>query len=269
MGVWHFMKKSRHTAEHEAEGTAQDPAQSDLLGRDRTRRVLAAQLGVNPYSHNPALADELDKCAWVVVSGGLTITLGGAAIPVVGHIVTGVGAADTLSKEQVQLNPAELNQRTLQQLIAQGIAPETASLLAANPNFDAWTLAALANTLDTVRAIPGLDSFAREAASAENEIDAFYYSRIAQLMAAYHSRTSRLQVIEAPEKIVSFTDAQGNVVVPVWVDYVQWTPSVEEVTRRLQERAGRLNAARLVILSTGDLSQRTQKELTQRNIAYS
>lgn len=268
MGVWHFMKKTWHTVEHEAAGTAQDPASADVLGRDRAKRMIAAQLGVNPYSHNPVLAEELEKAAWVTVSGGLTIAGAGVALGPVGVAMTGVGVADTMSKEQVVLSPAELKITLLKQLEGYGVTLEAAQAFGANDAYDPWSAGALVNAVAPLAQVPGLDAFIREAATATNEIDAFYFRRVAQLMATYHARTARVQIIEAPEKIVSFTDASGNVVVPIWVDYVQWTLAADEVAARLQDRAKRMNAAKLVILASGALSDRSKEELRKRGIDF-
>src|SRR5271155_1313745 len=105
----------------------EDKTYSDVLGESKAKRLLAFELGVNPYSTNKTLQKELNRGGWTEAGGTVTIHMATAAIP------AGAGTALNMNRtaqaEVVENDPSQLNIIDRKKLMGIGVSHETADLL--------------------------------------------------------------------------------------------------------------------------------------------
>src|SRR5277367_3713807 len=105
----------------------EDKAYTNVLGASKAKRQLAFNLGVNPYSTNKTLQDELNRVGWSEAGGTVLIHMATAAIP------AGAGTALNMNRtaqaEVVENDPSQLNIINRKKLMNIGISEDTANLL--------------------------------------------------------------------------------------------------------------------------------------------
>lgn len=273
-GAARFLGRVGQTVRHAAEGNLDVPTgggagavAQQFLGVDKAKRVLAAQLGVNVYSKNAALQSALNDAAWTMAMGQLTFKVGTSLLLpfAAGMTITGVNVASSLSQEQIEASPKELMESVRGQFAALGVAPDVIEALCDNPDYDPWLLASMANSLQAAGAT-GADLFAAKASSATTELDAYYSVRVASLLVQYGKTQPPVTAIESAGASVVCRDAANHLVVPLWADYIEWTPTLDAATTRLLERVGTGQRSGAVIFATGRWSPSASAALGLRGI---
>ena len=190
----------------------EDRAYSNVLGASKAKRALAFKLGVNPYSTNKTLQDELNRVGWSEAGGSLTVHLATAAIP------AGAGLAlntnRTAQAEVVENDPKQLRIINRKKLMSVGMTQETSDMLIKGKAFSPMHETAITEALYSLGPDHGQDAFLQAAARATNEVDANYFQQVAQLIAQYNKDESRVQQIVRTGRSVSFHDANGAWVLP-------------------------------------------------------
>ncbi|GAB4166684.1 MAG: hypothetical protein Fur0032_04240 [Terrimicrobiaceae bacterium] len=274
-GAARFLGRVGQTIQHATQGTLDVPTDGgagavaqQFLGVDKAKRVLAAQLGVNVYSKNAALQSALNDAAWTMAMGQLTFKVGTSLLLpfAAGMTITGVNVVSSLTQEQIEASPKELMESVRGQFAALGVAPDVINALCDNPDYDPWSLASMANSLQAVGA-SGADLFAAKASSATTELDAYYFVRVASLLVQYGKSQSPITAVESAGASVVCRDASNRLVVPLWADYIEWTPNLDRASARLLERAQAEGRAGTVIYATGRWSPSASTVMESRGIA--
>lgn len=112
-------------------------------------------------------------------------------------------------------------------------------------------------------------AFLNNAVRALTPEDAFFFQRVAQILARYHVGTAPLRAIRFEGGIITALDQDGTLVVPVSLDYAIWA---ERTARRTEEFAAigksRDGIKALALWTDGRLSDQLCAELKKRAIAY-
>lgn len=244
----------------------QESALSELTGVAKAKQKLAAQLGVNPYSTNEELQQQLTSVARASAAGGLTVSLATAAVGgTAGDVVSILGVNETLQNALVNSSPADLRAGNRRKLQAIGASAEQADRLLMHPWFSPWSATIMTDALSRIGAKPTV--FLEEACRAMTPEDAFYFQRLAQILAVYHESVAPLRALRVDYGLPTALDRDGILVVPVSLDYAIWS---ERVAGRVEEfKAAKIGKIKGFALWTdGLLSDRLCKELAQRQIGY-
>lgn len=239
-----------------------------VLGVTAAKVKLAAKLGVSPYSTNEELQRELTKVAQATAGGGLVLNAatsfasGGA-----GAALTVVGANETLSDTLTNSTPEDLRIINRKKLLALGVDRALADEFLMHPWFSPWHETITVDSLNRIGVNPS--AFLTDAVKALTAEDAFFFQRLAQILANYHATVAPLSAIRFENGLISAVDKNGVLVVPVSLDYAIWG---ERTARRAEEFVA-LDRARehitgLALWTDGRLSERLCSELKQRGIAY-
>lgn len=239
-----------------------------VLGVTAAKAKLAAKLGVSPYSTNEELQRELTKAAQATAGGGLVINVatsfasGGA-----GAALTVVGVNETLSDTLTNSTPEDLRIINRKKLLALGVSRELADEFLMHPWFSPWHETIITDALSKIGANPS--AYLTIAVRALTAEDAFYFQRIAQIMAKYHTTVAPIRAIQMQNGIITALDRDGVLVVPVSLDYAIWA---ERTARRTEDFVA-LDLARdhitgLTLWTDGRLSDRLSEELKKRNISF-
>lgn len=236
-----------------------------LIGVDEAKRQLAAELGVNPYSQNAALQKALNDAAWAQSMGNVTMQLAGGMVApaAAANVMTGISVTNYLTTDEVKMRPEDLEKRNREALAAQGVSAEVIDALYDNPNYDPWTLSAMINAIGSLKLPRQSEIYFANAASAASEVDAYFFFRNAQLIASYHKSIAPVTELEATHRIVLCRDKNGQLIAPVWLDYLVWTPESEAAASNVQKRGGREGVTGLLILASGDISPLARSKLEQ------
>ncbi|HUD42215.1 MAG TPA: hypothetical protein VMR06_09510 [Dokdonella sp.] len=221
----------------------------------QAKRELARQLGVDPYTSNPYLHDQLDRLAWAGVGGRLS------AAAVLGGVGGTAAMATTLQIDSAvwSLDGDALRARNEERfgrwcaddlLVRQFLRRGTFT-----PTFHGRLL----ESLDTLRPAAGGDALLELAMSARSELEARFVVNALRLLAAdpsVDSGAGRLRTIGAA---LAWQRADGSVLLPLPVDYLSWTPEVEAFFDRAEFRLRDKTA-----LVAGQATPRVRRGLTER-----
>lgn len=270
-GVGKFLGRVGRGAKEAASGRERGEGEGGVIknaaGVSSTKRELCAQLGVNPYSSNELLQQELDRVAWVISVGKMTVKaatlpVGGAA----GAALSAVSAVDVTNNIVYEQSPLDLRKTNLGKLKDMGISEKDAGAFLSNSTFSPWHQTRIVGSLEKLSGVNGRDVLLRDATTmTENEIDAVFYQQTAMLIAHANASGVLIDRIELINGFPVCIGPDGGVIVALQWDYAMWSPRSGKFADALQ--AMQVNGARppsLIVVITGAMSPRLKQELASR-----
>ncbi len=210
-----------------------DPDQENVaktaLGFATAKRQYAYELGVNPYSDFQPLQDELGAVAWTATGGGLTVSVGFAAIGgTAGTVLSTTKTANSMRKLVRDNSPRKLQNLNFDKLKAMGVEKSLAEAFLDNFNYDPETQTRLVGALESMKNVAGRDNFIKRAALVQNKVMARRMREWAELFDAYHNEVEKVKgmVIVQGAPLLQMRDDSIFVLVPT--DYLTWTPNTEK-----------------------------------------
>ena len=239
-----------------------------VLGISEAKAKLALKLGVSPYSTNEELQRELTKVAQAVAGGGMAVSVASSfATGGAGAALTVVGANETLTNTLTSSTPDDLRIMDRKKLLALGVSRPLVEEFVMHPWFSPWMETITVDSLARIGVNPS--AFLKDAVGALTDEDAFYFQRIAQILAKYHTTSAPLRSIQIQNGVITALDKNGILVVPVSMDYAIWA---ERMARRTEEFVA-LDRAKehitgLALWTDGQLSNQLVDELKKRGIGF-
>jgi hypothetical protein len=248
-----------------AKSGGEDNALASIMGVSKAKARLAAQLGVSPYTTNEDMQQELNSTARAIAGGGLVV---GAATSIVGGpALTVIGLNQTLQDTLANSTPEDLRIVNRKKLLALGVKRALADEFLTHPWYSPWHSTIITDAFARIDVNP--TAFLIDAVKALTPDDAFYFQRVAQILARYQANAVPLRSIRFEGGIITAVDKQGTLVVPVSLDYGIWA---EPAARRTEEFLAivktRKDIKALALWTDGKLSDRLGQELKTRGIAY-
>jgi hypothetical protein len=236
VALWNLLR-------HPVRTLSTPPRLQDPLRVRAYKEELAAQLGVDPDSSNPALQRELDRFAWAEAAGGAPFAL----VPF---------QSPRFSREdQTRLNRIEL--------AVMGVDEAGRDAFLAVPWWTPRLAARLVGALAALEAAEARPLFVQAAAGARSEADARFFARAAELLLAWDGARARIvRIVALPGGALGAKDADGVLLLPLDADHLVWTRPMARLAQALAD-AG---AGRRALLLPGAVSPRARDELTQRGV---
>jgi hypothetical protein len=270
-GVGKFLGRLGRGAKEVSSGRQRNEGEDGVVksaaGLSSTKRKLCADLGVNPYSTNEVLQSELDRVAWVVFAGKITVTLatmpiGGAA----GAALTAVSVTDQANKLVYEQSPLDLRKSNLSRLTAMGISPQDAEAFLAASAFTPWNQSQIVGSLDRMSGVKGRDVLLCDAISmTDSETDAVFYEQTAKLIAHAHTNGITIDRIVLLSGLPVCIGADSSVIVALHWDYAMWSPRSENFAIALESlQVDGAKPASLIVILSGAMSPRLRQELETR-----
>ena len=246
-----------------------DPAYKKALLMSGRKREFATQLGVDPYSSNAVLQKDLNSVAWAAAAGNLTVSaalmpVGGAA----GATVSGVRWTNAVN-DYIKAEPASrlriINEGKLKAMgIPDDLAKRYLDHKAFSPRHDIILVEALAQ----MGGARGRERFVEAALAAEDEVDANFFTSMAQIMRGYNETVSPItEIQQVGGRLIIAQTRGGSALVALPIDSLLWTQAVD---RRLKELKDKYRAAgfngKLELWLTGRASALARKRLTERGV---
>lgn len=192
----------------------------ELAGVNKARRAIAKDLGIDPYTRNPLVAEKLTSLAWAAVAGGFSLDLALSAVPD-GARET-LGTAGQLNQLAWELPPADVRYQLEQRLSRRGHEGFVARELLRNPAFSPTDQIALVETLERIDVASG----ERDVIALATGLPDPHHARflIAQLRTlADADARQALDAYGVADGLVWGKHRDGSVLVPLPVDHVSWT----------------------------------------------
>lgn len=227
-----------------------------VAGFDKARLETARQLGVDPYSDNARLQEEMDKVTWAFFAGGLPLRIGAAVAS------AGVAVAATkmvgVPEETYAHTQSELALLDFKSLSAMGIRETDIKNFQLQPNLSTTRRHRMVKSLEALAGAAGRGRIILLANDCETPGQAdFLVAALSMLEERQSSSAADYKELHVFGRLPGGTTAAGTLEVPAPVDHVTWTEQVAAFVQRDD-----LGTAPRSLIHTGKLSAATQAGLT-------
>ncbi len=270
-GLFKFVNRAGQNVKERTQGRErsqyEDSNAASLVGFSKAKRMVAIQLGVDPYSSNETLQRELNGIAWATFAGKMTFTvatmpIGGAA----GLALTSTGLTNTLNKTLLDQAPAELRLRNLKAMLAMGCDRAMANGFNNSTAFSPSVQTAIVMNLETLNGVANRAAFVDLAVSeATDEGDALFFLATSRVLSELHAKKpiARLQQVG---RIPVALGKDGRAIVALQWDYAAWTDNAANFIGLLKASDFGKKPSGLTIAISGDASPLAQQKLKEANI---
>jgi hypothetical protein len=240
--VGHFFKKVGSSIERGA-GKIKQAAQSEekpsagevggslgesamrVAGFDKARLETARQLGIDPYSDNRRLQEEIDKVTWAFFAGGLPLRIGAAAASA-GIALTATNMVG-LPDDIYALTQSELALRDAKALAAMRVGETAVKEFQIHPALSTTRRHRIVKALEALPGATGRERAIGLAKLCESPEQAEFFIEALELLA----RRQREGVADYRElqvfgRLPAGVLADGSLEIPAPVDHVTWTAQV-------------------------------------------
>lgn len=242
------VKKGNESGESPSAGDIGNAAKN-AAGFDKAKLDTARQLGVDPYSDNARLQEEMDKVTWAFFAGGLPLRIG-AAVASAGVALTATNMVG-VPEETYALTQAELALRDSRSLASMGIREADVSDFQLQPNLSTTRRHHIVKSLETLAGAAGRGRIILLANSCETTGQAdFLVAALAMLAERQRTGAADYKELHVFGRLPGATTAGGTLEVPAPVDHVTWTEQVAGFAKRDD-----LGTAPRTLIHTGRLSE--------------
>jgi hypothetical protein len=263
-GVYRFFRNAA-TSVTSKRSAGQDDEVKSVLAVSAYKRELAYQLGVDVYSSNEVLQEELNRFGWAGAMGSLTVSA--ALLPVGG----GAAMAFKGTRLSQQFNellkdepPPRLRQIANAKLTEMGISEELRKSFLDHPQYSVRHKAVIVGCLTLLEGASGRDSFLKYSLQADDEETANFFQNMAETMRGYNEKVSPIGEVDVVFGLVFAKAENGTVLIPFPLDHGVWTEQADFVIRngliRYRESKG-VSGAKFEMWVTGTLSPLAKKRL--------
>jgi len=263
-GILEFLAMPGQLSKFEG-SNQEDSMTKSAIGFSYLKRKLAFQFGVDPYSSNPALQDELNELSWVAFTADLAPQIGYVFMPASAIMWMTFSATRWTSylDEQVRDNsPTDLRAMDREKLLKMGISEEEIHQFFLNGNYSPRHSLIITAALDGLTGVDRRAAFLAVAGEANSEELVLFYQHIAEMMRGYHEHIGPIDRLLALPRIPALYTKNKTLVVMLPVDYVFWTERVASVAHALTTHVPRRpRIARRELWIAGNVSPRARQEL--------
>ena len=238
-----------------SEDPHQDNALETAIGYDTVKRRYALDMGVDPYTSFEPFQDSLGRVAKAATAGSM-VTSFAIDIGTSGSLLGTVVNASNLAKMKGLLMdnpPVSLAGINRQKLIDIGIAGYQADALLKNYNYTPTEITLLCEALLQMGDIEGREIFVAYATSAPDPEVANFMRHYAVTLALYMNRVETGDIVEISGAAWMLSDSK-SLVGAFPLDYIAWTPGLEQSLTRASGRMAGLGARDKKLFLTGKFS---------------
>ncbi|MCP4009708.1 MAG: hypothetical protein GY726_09365 [Proteobacteria bacterium] len=228
---------------------AEDSAFNQLVGLTKTKGEIASQFGVNLYSRNPVLQQELDRLARAAYIGGLSVkvatSVASTFAPIMGSVLLGTsGAAQLLNKMINETPPAEMWLQNKNQLLAMGLGLDGDKIenFLNRAVFSPAMQTVIVAALESLDGVEGRALFIDLALKVSDQNRAKLITELAVMSAAHHKNIRPLKKFVPMAKLLSAVARTGEIVVLLPADYMIWNENNASVMNHMGSRNSGRNA---------------------------
>jgi hypothetical protein len=226
-GVGHIFGTARATMN--ATDPHGDRIIASVTGGASARRKQAFNLGVDPNTSFPPLADQLKRVATASAVGETSANVGMSFVA--GPAGYAIGATGTVGQVRDMLRdktPADLEKEGRDLLVAMGVSQGTMNAFYANPNLSPTDKIVIVKVLESLGDVQGRELFLAGAAKAPSVEMGFFYRHQAMLIQQYAKRIAAVRSFVSVGGAPMLMTANGTVsILPV--DYLNWSETLTQI----------------------------------------
>jgi hypothetical protein len=261
-GVGSLFNRAKGTVGKRETTGAEDNKVAQLVGFSKSKGQIATKFGVNMYSRNEVLQEELDRLAWADYLGGLGVGVATSAVPGVGGVLLTTSGTARLLNEAINTTPAsELWLQNKNKLLGMGMNEDTIELFLNNPTYSPALQTVMVEALDSMQGVDNLELYLKIALQAADPVMAKIVTESAVLTAGYHKHITPLKHISPMARLARAEKNDGTIVVVLPSDHIIWSEKVDDLTSSLAEETKVSKGAGLEIWVVGDFSMMASSKL--------
>lgn len=256
-GIGSLFNRAKQTIGKRDVADAEDNRAKQLIGFSRSKGEIATRFGVNVYSHNKVLQEELERLAWADYAGGLGVGAARKGLTGgLGEMLLTTSEAARLLNEAINTTPAsELWVQNKEKLLKMGMHEDTVTLFLNNRVFSPAMTTIIANSLESMEGVENRELLIKVSLQASTPDMAKVITEIALMTSGYHKHVDPVTKLLPLARITRAEKKNGSPVILLPVDYMIWTEQVSELAAPLAgENAGE-------VWLTGKMSETAMKEL--------
>ncbi|MFW2366015.1 MAG: hypothetical protein ACN4GW_06335 [Desulforhopalus sp.] len=264
-GVSGLFNRAKGTVGKRETTAGEDSKTSQLIGLSKSKGLIANKFGVNMYSANPVLQEELDRLALADYLGGLGMGAATSFVPGLGGFVLSTSNTARLLNESINTTPAsQLWLDNKNKLLAMKMNEDTVELFLNNPAFTPAQTTVLVTALDAMKGVANRELYIKIALGAGDLQMARAITSTAVLMAGYHKNIAPLAKLTPFARLAKAEKNDGSIVLVLPADHIIWSKKVGDVARSVaqssqKEGGGKRQNLELWVL--GDFSKIAQENL--------
>lgn len=246
-------------------GKSRDSAAKSALGISAAQRKVASDLGVDPYTDFPPLAQKLAEFARASALGGLVVKAGIAFIP--GAAGTAVSTSSTvqgLGSLVQDKTPSQLTEVNRARLGKLGVPRATIEKFLSNSRYTPADQTVIVGALQQLRGVKDLRFYMDRLVQANSRDLAVFLRARTEMIASYQQRTGTITRFVSIRGIPLTEQRDGSLMLLAPLDVVAWNSLVSKgfttVTSDIRKkRAG----AKLVLAISGTATPSSLRQLKQ------
>jgi hypothetical protein len=227
------------------------------LKYNEVKRELAKQLGIDPYSGNPYVQQRLSDLAWVGTGGNFSASAALGAVGGTGAVVLSNGGR--INEVVWKLSPDDLRARNRDRLRAYCRDELLIRRFLRRGVFSPTLQTGLVDTLDKLQPVGGGDALLELGMTASSELESRFLVNALRLTTAYLGERAKGGMLRPIGAGLAYVAADGELVLPLPVDYLSWTTDVRDFFDRAEFRTTNKS-----VLIGGDASLSARRALTER-----
>ena len=250
-------------------GKLEEGEGQELVGYAGVKRTVAATVGVNVYSSNAVLQEQLDSIAAAGYSEEVESRIG--LIPVssplgLGSTITSFSHA--MNEMLVEHAPEDLQQINRRILEGIGIRKDVREGFLAHLGYSPRHETILVHALDEMKGVRNRSLVLQVAMMVELEEEALFMQRLVEMFASYHQTVVPLEefILVKDRWVVGYTTDRA-MIVALPLPHVLWTKDLADAADAVVSWQSRKHLIRRVELwASGHLSQQVKIELEKRGV---
>ncbi|MEP4079607.1 hypothetical protein [Haloferula sp.] len=232
-----------------AAGRGAGSAAKSVAGYDKAKLDTARQLGVDPYSDNKRLQEEMDKVTWAFFAGGLPLRIGVSAVSGGASLALTATKTTGLPAEVYDITPGELAFRDRTMMEVMGVPAQLIEDVFLNKALTVSLRHGILSNLSKMPAGFGRVDVVKAMVSLQQHRQLVFFQTAMKQLAERHALRPYVEV-KVLGRLPGGLTADGYLEVAAPVDYVSWTQQVAEFARRDD-----MTGAKKRLLITGKMSK--------------
>ena len=266
-GMWHMATRIGEMATGER-GNLEDPKNQELLGLSTVKRQVADHFGVDVYSSNRVLQEQLNSLSWAGYAGDAVIRL--ATIPIggpAGAVLTGTSFSNTVSELLRDHAPEELRRFNREKLEIMKIDDSRIKAFLKHPWYSPRHETVLVQALFEMNTVDNRKAFCEVATSAKFEEEALFFQRMAEMLLSYHQNVKPLhEIVAIEDRLLMALTRDHTLVGMLPVGYLPWKSELAEAVETVTNWKSARHVENVELWVTGKPTPRASRELLAKGV---
>jgi len=217
-----------------------DPSEDNRLKQalfvSSWKRDFAVEQGVDVYSSNKVLQEQLNRVGWASAIGGLSLSAAMAPLSGAGALVfKNTRLANQVGEALKEEPPSRLRIINNDKLAAMGISKDLAQRFLDHPIFTPRHDTVITAALADLKGARGRDVFLQAILSAKDEVGANFFMNMAQTLQGYNETVSPIEDIALVNGLTVARAKNGRALIPFPLDRGVWSERGSRILSHLKQ----------------------------------